>query len=614
MNKQTLGILMATAVWLGLSCLASAERGKQWYGAIPSEPGDEQFQRIYVEDATLFHEDGSEVALWGVNFQSAMSWEWARSQRGGGKRAFDSSHWKSIVDRSFDEIQQMGCKVIRIHLCPGDFADSKGNLVENEWLDMVDYTIAESHRRGIYLYFALINHLQVQGGVVDGAFIDYNDKDLRWELMVDPGKIAISENYIRQFVNRRNPYDNNRKYKHNPAWIIAEIMNEPTWPKSVPLPGEFPVGRAAYDQWLMENSKVDSNASWDEFRYQKTKTYLNRMDALLYEEKVPAVPCWNLFWARGPIHQGWVSYDAAADSDIPVVSFGTYIGKELANRTMKQQPEQSVDLSTTNMFPEIQDSYDKEDWQGWAQQDRFKNRKARIVYEFNTNFNLSSYVHPAMAKYFRAQGVQVATMWTYYLREEGSEGSKNERANLNLVTTPRKAAGFMVAGKVFKETSRYVPHETTAEDADQFGNVAFSFPMDLSAYATDSLLIHSGDLDGNFIELPQAPEQISGYGSSPFVQYQGKGMYFLDAVFADGRFSNRWTLRIMPHVGFGEDDYPIIDVAQELPFTLRLPGMDFRGWGVYSITHGREMGADTTPQSISFEAAPGDYEIVYKNP
>jgi hypothetical protein len=590
----------------------SAERGKQWYGVIPSETGDEKFQRIYVQDATLFHEDGSEVALWGVNFQSAMSWEWFRSRRDRGQRDFDVDEWKSIVDRGFDEIQQMGCEVIRIHFCPGDFADSEGNLVENDWLEMVDYTIAESHRRGIYLNLSLINSLQAPGGVVDGAFIDFRDAKYRWELMTVPEKISISENFIRQFVNRQNPYDNNRKYKNNPAWIIAEIINEPTWPKTPPKLGEFPVGRAVYAQWLEDNSQPDNASSWDAFRYQATKRFINRMDAVLYEEKVPAVPCWNLYWARGPNHQGWATYDAAADSDIPVVSFGTYIGKGLANQTLKQLPGQPVDLSTANMFPEIQESYDEENSQGWARQDRFKDKKARVVYEFNTNFNLSSYVHPAMAKYFRAQGVQVATMWTYYLNEAGSENNKYSRANLNLVTTPRKAAGFMVAGKIFKETPRYIPYETAEADSDRFGNVAFSFPLDLSVYATDDILIHSGDLDSDFIELPQTPQQIVGYGSSPFVQYEGEGLYFLEAVFEDGQFAHRWTLNIQPNVTFAEDGNPIIDVDQAFPFTLRFPGMDFRNWEVHDIENGRTVRSVTTQQSISFEAAPSDYEIVYE--
>ena len=76
----------------------SAERGKGWYGEMPTLPGDEKFQRIYVEDATLYHEDGSEVALWGVNFQSAMSWEWAVSRRyGKGSKRYDKAEWKAMV-------------------------------------------------------------------------------------------------------------------------------------------------------------------------------------------------------------------------------------------------------------------------------------------------------------------------------------------------------------------------------------------------------------------------------------------------------------------------------------------------------------------------------------
>jgi hypothetical protein len=138
----------------------STERGKQWYGTIPAAPGDEKFQRIYVQDGTLFHEDGSEVALWGVNFQSAMSWEWHQSSRWvGGRRVFDAKDWKAIVDRGFDEIQQMGCEVIRIHLSPADYADAEGNLLENEWLDMLDYTMAECHRRGLYINLGLLNHM-----------------------------------------------------------------------------------------------------------------------------------------------------------------------------------------------------------------------------------------------------------------------------------------------------------------------------------------------------------------------------------------------------------------------------------------------------------------------
>jgi len=44
------------------------------------------------------------------------------------------------------------------------------------------------------------------------------------------------------------------------------------------------------------------------------------------------------------------------------------------------------------------------------------------------------------------------------------------------LTTPGKAASFLVAGEVFRTTERYVPYSTTKKDADRFGNAALSFP------------------------------------------------------------------------------------------------------------------------------------------
>ena len=107
-----------------------------------------------------------------------------------------------------------------------------------------------------------------------------------------------------------------------------------------------------------------------------------------------------------------------------------------------------------------------------------------------------------------------------------------------------------MAGQVFKDTPRYTPCETTAADADRFGNTALSFPLDLSAYADEELLIHTGDLPHDFVKLPRMPTRIAGYGSSPFIQYQGKGVYFLQAVFENGEFTSRWKLKVMPHAEF----------------------------------------------------------------
>ncbi|MFW6114649.1 MAG: hypothetical protein ACOC7K_02825, partial [bacterium] len=272
------------------------------------------------------------------------SWEWYHSRRGKNRgKKFGAKEWKSIVDRGFDEIQQMGCKVIRIHLCPGDLADGHGNLLENEWLHMLDYTMAECHRRGIYINLALLNHLG-DGGM--GAILSSKLKEHKWEAMVVPEKIAATDNYIRQLVNRKNPYDKGRIYKEYPGWIIAEIMNEPTWPELKPSKREFPDGVRVYEEWLAAHGKQESSSAWKSFKTESFNSYIDRTDELLFEERVPAVPCWNLYWSQGPVHEGWEAFDAAAESSIPVVSFATYPGQ-----SDSQKEGRKVDLSDRNYLP-----------------------------------------------------------------------------------------------------------------------------------------------------------------------------------------------------------------------------------------------------------------------
>lgn len=587
-------------------------RHQGWYGEIPARLGDERFQRIYVQDGTLFHEDGSEVALWGVNFQSAMSWEWRISNRGKGWRhKFDADAWKARIDRGFDEIQLMGCEVIRIHLCPGDLADGKGDLLEGEWLDMLDYTMAECFRRGLYINFAFLNHLG-EGG--EEAILSSKLKEHKWEAMVLPQKIEASENYIRQLVDRPNPYDANRPYKHNPAWIVAEIMNEPSWPREKPSAEQFPDGIQIYDAWLDANQAHDSQESWLSFKTESIRNYINRMDALLYGAQLPAVPCWNLYWSQGPRHEGWEAYDAAAGSTVPIVSFSTYPGQNDSVR--------GIDLSDRNYLPYLQQSYDNADWQGWLQQDRFKGKKAAIVYEFETWHNQSTYLYPAMAKYFRAQGAQVATMWTYYLNEPGEARGRTASHNLNVVTTPRKAASFMVAKEVFKHTPRYLPYKVTDADADRIGDAALSFPLDLSAYANGDDLIYSGDIGHDFIEIPGLPKRIAGYGSSPFVEYQGQGLYFLEAVFEQGEFAFRWNLKVMPHARFAgaraansegmavvKHSSVALNVDTAVPMTLRMPGISPLHWEVYRVEAGEQMPVGVGAPVFTFQVTPGAYVI-----
>ena len=573
---------------------------------------DSKFQSVFVKEGTLYFEDGEEVKLWGVNFQSAMSWEFNRYRRlARDFSKFNLEDWKVITDRGFDEIQQMGCDVIRIHLGPGDFTDENGNLVENEWLDMVDYTMAECVKRGIYINFALLNHL---GNHVKNSFFNSRLKEHKWELMTVPRFLKASENYIKQFVNRKNPYDQNRLYKNNPAWIVAELINEPGWPKEIPREREFPEGYEALKKWCSSRNKEVNNRNYSTYKYESIKKYINLIKDLLDREKVPAITCWNLYWSQGPKHQGPEAFRAAADSEVDMVSFSTYPGQNDSDEDHLNDKEHG--LEKKNYLPYLKKSYKLPDYQSWLTEDRFKGRKSSIVYEFETWHNQTTYLYPAMAKYFRAQGAQIATMWTYNMGNIGQFMSKNVSHNLNLMTTPRKAASFLVAREIFYETPRYINYQTTTDFSDRSKNAHFSFTEDLSAYSSEEIFIHTGDVSSEFLGEQKSVLKIIGYGDSPFIKYQGKGLYFIEKKIEERTGRVSWLLELKPHAEFTPGIFKfdkrkrspavLVDKERLMPITIQLPGLK-NTMEVYRLDGGDPL--EVATQDGTFQAKPGRYLI-----
>ena len=105
-----------------------------------------------------------------------------------------------MIDEAFSELQMLGCNLIRIHLSPGDITDKNGNLVENHWLDLTDYVLAEAEKRNMYTYLALLNSLGRDRG--ENTFIPKN-KHSKPLWMIDPDFIVKSDLYIRQLLNRK---------------------------------------------------------------------------------------------------------------------------------------------------------------------------------------------------------------------------------------------------------------------------------------------------------------------------------------------------------------------------------------------------------------------------
>lgn len=567
------------------------------------------FQKMHVKDGVLLFEDGSEAVLWGVNLQPSLSWEYRRMAKHGLHKPLEMDAYKAMIDEAYDELEMMGCNFIRIHLSPGDITDTEGNLVENQWLDLTDYVMAEAEKRGMYTYLAFLNALGAARW--KETFISTkNETKPMW--MIDPEFIEKADRYMSQLLNRENKYLDGAKYKDSPALAIVEPINEPGYFTREEIDA-WPNCLAVYESWLNKQNKEDSEESYTAWRIDNSKSYINRRVKFFRNEGCDAVMSWSMEWPRMMEWTGEDVFEAAADSDAQIVSVCFYPGQSAA---YKKQGEELKAVGEQNYFGYIQDSYDKHHWHGWMRDERFKD-KARIVYEFETYFNQTSYLYPLMAKYFRSQGIQAAAMWDYIL--PGQAEYTAAAHHLNLKTTPNKAAAFIAAHEVMKNTPRDESFSTTSATEDYSENAALSYEDGCSAYADDSTLVYSETMPEMFVKhlmRGQSFQRVIGRGSSPVVQYSGSGLYVLEQSGA-----GEWSLEILPDAEFIHPHYlrnergqKAVQLTDDVFQTLEinLPNLGKKA-DVFRLEGKKRKRVKTRPGFLKFDAKPGRYLIKTAN-
>ncbi len=543
----------------------------------------DSFPSITAKDGRLLYADGSAVNLFGVNFQPMLSWEHgARMHNQGVLMPLKAQDLKQVADSSFDQIQRLGAEIIRIHLHPADFTDAKGNLTKTIWLDMLDYTISQAQNRGLYIYLTLLNHLDHDGTQFPYDRKSFAAKYTRDQWMLHHEAIAATKRYISQLLNRRNPY-NGLLYKGHAALAVLEPINEPAYQQ--------------FEKWQLDNQD-GTRDQFDQWMYTNTKNYIDKMVSLLRAEGMTQPVVWNCGWAR-LITKNRAAFRGISESNVDAVSFCLYPGQSDLKVPFWENPE---NLSDRNYLPYIEQCSDNEDWLGWLRSDAFKG-KAKLVYEYETFCNQSAYLYPAMAEFYRSVGAQIATQWTYGLTAyvEYLGGSHV----FNLKTTPRKAASFMVAKQQFKD----VP-------------TTYSYESRSSAVLHEGHLIYSGWSDNDDWTLSvlgkdrKSPLTLTGVGNSPFVNYEGSGLYFIESNKNDGL-----RLTILPDIEFIRPHWkevhngkPVVklDSSNTHRFELTLPDFVDTCW-IYRKEGWRWKFIERVNGDIRFDAQPGEY-LIEKTP
>ena len=566
---------------------------------------------VYTQDGRLYFPDGNELALWGVNLQPCLSWEYNSLFKLIGV-PLDTNILKQATFESLDEIQAMNCNMVRCHLVPSDFTDDQGNLVETVYLDQLDYMVAESARRGMYVYLTFLNPKMSYDIDVDdpsehtplhvaNSFVKDFDKQ---ELLLNRELIAKSKNYIQGLLSRENPYLGT-SYKDTPAIAVWEIVNEPVYYTYQ----QFKETEHCDDylNWVKTRQRQENEEGYFAYRHYKVLDYINNMyDAVRQTGSVQPV-VWNCNWHRMIRGKNDV-FDAISKSKVEVVSFCNYPGQSVCKKPYTKNP---VDLSRYDFSSFLKDSYVQEDWYRWALRPNFM-KKAKVVYEFEIFYNQSSYLYPAQAAFFRAMGVQMASMWHYSMTTYAPY--RNGSHHLSLTSTPGKAASYAVAGEVFRSLPLYHAYDTKTTTEKVAEHYMFSYRKDLSIFSSMERYCHSGDVSAG--ELPNPMEgvkKVLGYKSSPLADYQGTGIYTMDIS------EDTVTLNIKPNTiqlkelwgkDFLKSLVTKLDYTTPHAFRLNLAGWNAQNCVLYRVENNKKKKIEWHGNTLSFNASPGEYHVV----
>ncbi len=376
---------------------------------------------------------------------------------------------KAEIDRDVYHMARLGLNGFRIHLWDAELADSAGNLIENDHLDLLDYLFSRLEERGISIIITAQTNFgngYPERDTDTGAFTyDYEKCDIH----SNPNAVNAQERYLTQLARHRNPY-NGTLYAEDPAIVALEINNEPCHTGSV----------SEVKEYINRMAQALRSAGWDK--------------PLLYNAS----------------HNGSVA-QAYFDSEVDGTTYQWYPVGLVSGREREG-----------NYLPYV-DSYDIPFDSVAGFSDKFK-----IIYEFDPADRLDGYMFPAIARTFAREGFRWATQFAYDPLFLAPYNTEYQTHYLNLAYTPRKALGMMIAGEAMRSIPEGAYFGKYPSDT-VFGDFLTSHRRDLAVLNSEEKFLYT---NANTLR-PKAPEklrQVAGYGSSAIVDYDGLGAYFLDKV------------------------------------------------------------------------------------
>lgn len=382
---------------------------------------------VSVKDGVLQWQDGSEVALFGVNYSVPFAYGYRSVERLG------LDH-RAAIDMDVDHIARLGLDAYRVHLWDRLLADKEGNLLDNIHLQLFDYLLLRLKEKGIKVVITPIGWWgsgYPEPDPVEYGFSTFYSKS---QMNQSPDAIAAQKNYLTQLFKHVNPLTG-KSYQQDDNIIAFEIFNEPK----------------------------------HEIKPEQSAAYVEDLISTIRAAGVTK----PLFYNTSEQGNDQSFAKALCNTSIDGVSYQWYPTGLIKGSTILANMLPAV-AHYTNPFTAISQCA----------------TKAKMIYEFDAADVASSVMFPAMARSFREAGFQWATQFAYDAAAVAHTNSEYNTHHLNLLYTPSKAISLKIAAEVFR-TQKRAEKVADYPTSNSFGAVTLDYQQDLSVLNTPRQFFYS---------------------------------------------------------------------------------------------------------------------------
>lgn len=393
------------------------------------------------------------------------------------------------IDQDVYHFSRLGLDLYRVHVWDTEISDSLGNLILNDHLNAFDYLLKKLSERNINYVITPIAYWGNGWPEPDELTPGFSKKYGKDGSLTNANAIKAQENYLSQFMNHINPYTQ-KSYKNDPHLIAIEISNEPHHREEAEKVTTFIKG--------MVNSIRKTG-------YEKPIFYNTSHSVHLIED-----------YFKADIQGGTFQW------------YPTGLGyqKELSGNLLVNVDDYNIPFDTSIK----------------------KYKGVKLVYEFDAADVGKSYIYPAMARSFRKAGIQIATHFSYDPMFLAYANTEYNTHYMNLAYTPGKALSLKICSEIFHSIPMYKDFGSYPENTS-FDGFSVNYEQDLAMFNVEEKYFHTN----NTTIKPKNESrltQIAGNGSSPVVNYNGTGAYFLDKL-----ENGVWRLEVMPDVLIVDNPY-----------------------------------------------------------